>query len=231
MLNLPRYPSVFEINTWVWLSDLEVKFGSSVDLGCVPRAEWDAIAECGFDAVWLMGVWQRSPAGIAVANRNESLLADFRKALPDFRTEDNVGSAYCIQRYAVDRRLGGIGGLAFARRELARRGMRLILDFVPNHVAPDHSWTAEHPEYFIQGDANDAARDPASFMVQEGKIFAHGRDPYFPAWPDVLQLNAFQPGLRHAVVESISSISDQCDGIRCDMAMLMLNQVFERTWG
>jgi len=231
MLNWPRYPSVFEINTWVWLSDLKAKFGSSVDLGCVPSTEWDAIAECGFDAVWLMGVWQRSPAGIAVANRNESLLADFGKALPDFRPEDNVGSAYCIQRYAADRRLGGIGGLAFARRELARRGMRLILDFVPNHVAPDHSWTAEHPEYFIQGDANDAARDSASFMVQEGKIFAHGRDPYFPAWQDVLQLNAFQPGLRHAVVETISSIADQCDGIRCDMAMLMLNQVFERTWG
>ena len=231
MLNLPRYPTVFEINTWVWLSDLKAKFGSSVDLGCVPPAEWDAIGECGFDAVWLMGVWQRSPAGAAVANRNESLLEDFRKTLPDFRPEDNVGSAYCIQRYAVDRLLGGTEGLALARRELARRGMNLILDFVPNHVAPDHPWTAEHPEYFIQGDANDAARDPASFMVQEGKIFAHGRDPYFPAWQDVLQLNAFQPGLRHAVVETISSIAGQCDGIRCDMAMLMLNQIFERTWG
>src|SRR5499427_2104037 len=178
MLNLPRYPTVFEINTWVWLSDLKAKFGSSVDLGCVPSAEWDAIAECGFDAVWLMGVWQRSPAGIAVANRNESLLVDFRKALPDFRPEDNVGSAYCIQRYAVDRSLGGIGGLAFARRELARRGMRLILDFVPNHVAPDHPWVVEHPEYFIRGGPDDARDDPTSFVPIEGRVYARGRDPH-----------------------------------------------------
>ncbi len=63
------------------------------------------------------------------------------------------------------------------------------------------------------------------------RVFACGRDPFFPAWPDVLQLNAFQPGLRQAVVDTISSIAGQCDGIRCDMAMLLLNSVFERTWG
>ena len=62
-------------------------------------------------------------------------------------------------------------------------------------------------------------------------MFARGRDPYFPAWPDVLQLNAFQPGLRQAVIETITDIAGQCDGIRCDMAMLMLNDIFERTWG
>ena len=62
-------------------------------------------------------------------------------------------------------------------------------------------------------------------------MFACGRDPYFPAWHDVLQLNAFQPGLRQAVIDTVSNIAEQCDGIRCDMAMLMLNTVFERTWG
>ncbi|MCX5842891.1 MAG: alpha-amylase, partial [Deltaproteobacteria bacterium] len=61
--------------------------------------------------------------------------------------------------------------------------------------------------------------------------FACGRDPFFPAWPDVLQLNAFHPGLRRAVIEAVSEIANQCDGIRCDMAMLLLNQIFERTWG
>ena len=62
-------------------------------------------------------------------------------------------------------------------------------------------------------------------------MFACGRDPYFPAWPDVLQLNAFHPGLRQAAIETIGAIAEQCDGIRCDMAMLMLNATFERTWG
>ena len=231
MSSWPRYPTLYEINTWVWLAELSRKAGKPVDLGSVPSAEWDAIAEFGFDAVWLMGVWERSPAGIAIANRNENLLADFRRVLPDFRPEDNVGSPYCVRRYVVDKHLGGPKGLARARKELAKRGMRLVLDFVPNHVAPDHPWVTEHPEYFIQGSAEDLKNDPASF-VQVGKnVYACGRDPYFPAWPDVLQLNAFQPGLRQAVIETVSSIADQCDGVRCDMAMLLLNAIFERTWG
>jgi hypothetical protein len=98
-------------------------------------------------------------------------------------------------------------------------------------VAPDHPWVSDHPEYFVQGNADDARNDPASFIEAAGKVFACGRDPFFPAWPDVLQLNAFQPGLRQAVIETVSEIAGQCDGIRCDMAMLLLNNIFERTWG
>lgn len=229
MSKWPQYPTIYEINSWVWLSDLGNKFGRSLDLGSVPSAEWDAIARYGFDAVWLMGVWERSPAGIAVANQNKNLLDDFRRALPDFRTEDNVGSPYCIRRYSVDQHLGGPQGLAIARKELSKRNMRLLLDFVPNHVAPDHPWAMEHPEYFIAGNADDAKND--AYITIGKRVFACGRDPFFPAWPDVLQLNAFQPGLRQAVVDTISSIAGQCDGIRCDMAMLLLNSVFERTWG
>jgi glycosidase len=131
----------------------------------------------------------------------------------------------------VDKHLGGADGLAVARRELAKRGLKLILDFVPNHVAPDHPWVIHHPEYFVQGTADDARNDPASFVETGGRVFACGRDPYFPAWSDVLQLNAFQPGLRQAVIETLSDIAGQCDGVRCDMAMLLINSIFERTWG
>ena len=178
-----------------------------------------------------MGVWERSPAGIEISMRNKGLLEDFRRALPDFSAQDNVGSPYCVRRYVVDGHLGGPQGLAAARKALAKRGIRLILDFVPNHVAPDHPWVSDHPEYFVQGNADDAKNDPASFIEAGGKVFACGRDPFFPAWPDVLQLNAFQPGLRQAVIETVAEIAGQCDGIRCDMAMLMLNTIFERTWG
>jgi glycosidase len=200
-------------------------------LSSVPAAEWDALAAYGFDAIWLMGVWERSPAGIVIANRKQNLLDDFKRALPDYRQQDNVGSPYCVRRYVVDEHLGGTKGLAVARRELAKRKIRLILDFVPNHVAPDHPWVTEHPEYLIQGNAEDADKDPVSFTKVGGRVFACGRDPYFPAWQDVLQLNAFQPGLRQAVNETVSLIASQCDGIRCDMAMLLLNAIFERTWG
>jgi hypothetical protein len=226
----PRDPTIYEINTRVWLADLGAKAGTGVTLGSVPAAEWDALAAYGLDAVWLMGVWERSPAGIAISNRNHALVETFRQALPDFRVEDNVGSAYCVRRYMVDEQLGGNQGLAVARSELARRGLRLILDFVPNHVASDHPSVLSHPEHFIQGTADDARNDPASFLERDGRVYALGRDPHFPAWADVLQLNAFATGLRRAAIGTVLDIARQCDGVRCDMAMLMLNRIFERTW-
>jgi Alpha amylase, catalytic domain len=231
MSSWPRNPAIYEINTWVWLSAIGAKIGRAVNLSSVSAVEWDSIAKFGFEAVWLMGVWERSSACIAVSNQNQSLLDDFRRALPDFRPEDNVGSAYSVRRYVVDPHLGGEDGLAIARRELSRRGMRLILDFVPNHVAKDHPWVAEHPEYFIRGGPDDARDDAAAFVAIKGRVYARGRDPYFPAWPDVLQLNAFEPQLRRAAIQTMLAIAGQCDGIRCDMAMLLLNTIFESTWG
>jgi glycosidase len=224
-------PVIYEINTWVWLQEISRKYTRSVTLSTVPREEWDYLASFGFDALWFMGVWERSPAGIAIANQNKGLLEDFRRALSDFRTEDNVGSPYCVRQYVVDRHLGGPEGLAAARKELAKRGLKLILDFVPNHVAPDHPWVLDHPDYFIQGNVDDVRNEPAAFIPVQGKVFACGRDPYFPAWPDVLQLNALHHGLRQAVIRTLSEIAQQCDGVRCDMAMLVLNRIFMNTWG
>jgi hypothetical protein len=225
------HPFVYEINTWPWLAGLSADEGRPVDLGSVPGHHWDELADLGFDAVWLMGVWQRSPAGIAIALTNPQLRASFDSALPDWRTEDVVGSPYCVRDYVVDEHLGGPEGLATARAALAERGLRLILDFVPNHVAPDHPWTTQRPGLFVAGSADDLTRDPASFVEVAGRVLANGRDPYFPAWPDVVQLNAFDPGLRSAVLETLLSIAGQCDGVRCDMAMLVMNDIFARTWG
>jgi len=222
---LVPHPFIYEINTWVWLREL------GVGLADVPVEEWDAIAGHEFDAVWLMGVWQRSPAGVEIALRNDGLVQSFQRALPDLTHADVVGSPYCIRDYKVAAELGGDEGLAAARKELDRCGLKLILDFVPNHVAPDHPWTATHPKYFIQGSDDDAQRDPSSFVRVGGSVLANGRDPYFPAWPDVVQLNAFSDELRAAVVSTLRRIATQCDGVRCDMAMLMMNDVFERTWG
>jgi len=141
-----------------------------------------------------------------------------------------VGSPYCVRRYEVDENLGGRAGLAAARRALARRDVGLVLDFVPNHVAPDHPWVADHPEYFVAGDGADLERDPASFRAAGGRVFACGRDPFYPAWSDVLQLDAFSPRQRDAAIVTLVDLASQCDGVRCDMAMLLLDDVFARTW-
>lgn len=227
----PRHPLIYEINTWLWINELGRKHRRPVTLATIPAAEWDALAKLSVDGIWLMGVWERSPLGRAIAMENQALNEEFRRALPDVRPDDIVGSPYCIREYAVDGRLGGNEGLAIARQALAERNMRLILDFVPNHVAPDHPWVSMHPEYFIRGDAGDRLRDPASFLELNGEIYACGRDPFLPAWSDVLQLNAFNSGVRDAAAATLAAIAEQADGVRCDMAMLLLNDVFAKAWG
>ena len=226
----PKRPVIYEINTWVWLHELARRLGHQVTLGSVPTETWDALGGLHVDAVWLMGVWERSPVGLDIARSHASLQAEFRRALPDFTPEDVVGSPYCVRRYVVDSHLGGPEGLATARKELAVRGLRLLLDFVPNHVAPDHPWVSAHPDYFIRGTAEDLSRAPGHFYEAGSGVFACGRDPYFPPWQDVLQLNAFDPGLRRAAIQTLHEIAGQCDGVRCDMAMLLISRVFESTW-
>src|SRR6185503_4546197 len=115
------------------------------------------------------------------------------------------------------------------------RQMKLMLDFVPNHVAPDHPWVAIHPEYFVQGSEQDLASEPQNYVRLQTslgpKILAHGRDPYFDGWPDTLQLNYRHAGFREAQLQVLGRIADRCDGVRCDMAMLLQPEVFARTWG
>ncbi|MGH7259029.1 MAG: hypothetical protein ACREIM_11660 [Nitrospiraceae bacterium] len=226
----PSDPLIYEINTCLWLGELSRRYRRPITLKDVPEQEWDAVAQLRIDAVWFMGVWERSPLGLAIVRSNRGLMADLVRALPDLTEQDLGGSPYCVRRYVVDAAFGGPTGLAEARMQLAWRGLQLMLDFVPNHVAPDHPWVGEHPEYFMPGDRGDLERDPASFMERNGRVYACGRDPYFPAWSDVLQLNAFDPGLRRAAIDTVLRIADQCDGVRCDMAMLLINSIFERTW-
>ena len=226
----PARPAIYEVNTAIWLADLSRSAGRRVTLADVPASAWDAVTPDGVDAVWLMGVWERSPAGLALGCANAGLQDSFRAALPDLRPDDVAGSPYCVRGYVADESFGGQEGLAAARAVLAARGIRLILDYVPNHVAPDHPWVSSHPELFINGGESDIRAEPAGWMRAGMSILAQGRDPYFPPWPDVVQLNAFSPAMRAATAHTLGDIAGQCDGIRCDMAMLLTNQVFAKTW-
>jgi glycosidase len=102
-------------------------------------------------------------------------------------------------------------------------------------MAPDHPWVNAHPDYFVHGSESDVARAPQNFCrVQTNNgplVLAYGRDPYFDGWPDTLQLNYGNPELQQAMIGELEHIAGQCDGVRCDMAMLVLPEVFERTWG
>src|SRR6516162_11087637 len=152
MATAPRYPVLYQINTRVWLNRLSREAGKRVTLADIDDATLDGFAEQGFDWIWLLSVWQTGNAGRAVSRSNSKWRAEFKAALPDLTDDDIGGSGFAITAYAVSEALGGETGLAQFRERLARRGAKLMLDFVPNHTAPDHPWVRAHPDYYVRGD-------------------------------------------------------------------------------
>ncbi len=231
----PLYPSLYQINTRVWLTELARSLGRPVTLDDVPDHELDRLADGGFDWIWLLSVWQTGPTAQRISRANREWRKEFQETLPDLREEDIAGSGFAIAGYVVNSALGGDAALARLRERLRRRGLRLMLDFVPNHMAPDHPWAEQHPDYFVHGSEIDLARAPQNYTrvnTSRGSLLlAYGRDPYFPGWPDTLQLDYGNPATQDAMLAELTRISAQCDGVRCDMAMLILPEVFERTWG
>jgi hypothetical protein len=231
----PLYPSLYQVNTRVWLTEISRALGRTATLDDVPDAELDRLAATGFDWVWLLSVWQTGSAGQRVSRANREWRREFAETLRDLREEDIAGSGFAITGYAVHAGLGGDAALARLRGRLRSRGLRLMLDFVPNHTALDHPWVEDHPEYYVPGSEADLARAPQNYTrvrrTRGDLLLAHGRDPYFPGWPDTLQLDYGNPALHEAMIGELLRIAGQCDGVRCDMAMLVLPDVFERTWG
>ncbi|MDY0885149.1 alpha-amylase family glycosyl hydrolase [Dongia soli] len=232
--HLSRYPSLIEVNARPWLSRLSLKAGKPLTLAEVDEATLDAFSHQGFDWVWLLGVWQIGLASRTLSRRNPAWRREFQSALPDLSEEDICGSCFAIGAYEVDEALGGKAALADFRARLAARGIRLMLDFVPNHTALDHRWVKERPDFYIEGSEEALAVAPQNYCRVEthqgARIFAHGRDPNFPGWPDTLQLNYANPALQVAQMAELASIAEQCDGLRCDMSMLLLPEVFQRSW-
>ena len=190
----------------------------------------------GFDWIWFLSVWQTGPAGQRVSRSNPEWRREFQETLPDLREEDIAGSGFAITGYTVHAQLGGDAALARLRERLRQRGLRLMLDFVPNHTGLDHPWVEDHPEYYVPGTELDLARAPAELHLGQAQAAAIGSwptdaIPYFPGWPDALQLNYGNPATQEAMIGELLKIAGQCDGVRCDMAMLVLPDVFERTWG
>ena len=203
------HPSLYQINTRVRLTSLSKTLGRPATLDDIPDAELDRLAGMGFDWVWFLSVWQTGPAGRRISRENRDWQTEFRDTLPDLRDDDIGGSGFAITAYAVPADLGGEAALARLRRRLAKRGLKLMLDFVPNHMAPDHPWVEDHPDYFVPGTEDLLAREPQNYLrVQRERgdvILAYGRDPYFSGWPDTLQLDYSNPRLQEAMIRELET--------------------------
>lgn len=229
------HPQLFEIDTWAWLDRLSTRSGRQITLAEVPDSEWDSVAERGFEIVWLMGVWQRSPESRRIMLEDSANFPEYDRTLPGWTPDDVIASPYAIAAYVPDPRVGTWDALDQTRKKLHARRIALFLDFVGNHTALDHPWTREHPEYYVQGTPEEYKQNPDDFYpcAKSGQTFflARARDPYFPPWKDVAQLNHFHPEMRAAHLAELGTIAQHCDGVRCDMAMLQLNDIFGRIWG
>lgn len=231
----PRYPALIQVHTRVWLRALSRGIGRAATLDDVPDATLDRLAESGFDWVWLLGVWQTGEVGRNVSRTGSDCGSELHTTLPDDCESENVGSCFAVTSYDVDVDLGGNAALARIRERLQSRGVKLMLDFVPNHTAVNHKWVRQQPGYYVAGQESDLKNAPENYCkvaTDDGPlVLAHGRDPHFPGWPDTLQLNYGNQDVRERMAECLLAIAGKCDGVRCAMAMLVLPDVFERTWG
>jgi hypothetical protein len=234
-LMTPNYPSLYQVNTRVLLTDLSTMLSRRATLDDIPDEFLDQIAGKGFHWIWFLSVWKTGALAREVSLENEDFRRDFEATLPDLKEEDIGGSGFAIAEYAVHPDLGGPEALQRLRTRMKKRKLRLMLDFVPNHLGPDHSWVQQHPEFLIAGTESDFEKHPQNYMRlkvrKRERIFAHGRDPFFPGWPDTVQVDFSNGDAVEAMTAELLRICGQCDGLRCDMAMLVLPDVFERTWG
>ena len=164
----PRYPSLFQVNTRVWLTELARSLGRKATLDDVPDGELDRLAGLGFDWVWLLSVWQTGPAGSRSRAAIRSGAGSSSRRCPICATRTSAARASpspatpCTTTSAARPRWPACASGS------DQRGLRLMLDFVPNHTGLDHPWVEDHPEYYVAGTERDLARAPQNYTWVKG---------------------------------------------------------------
>lgn len=224
-----KNPALYEINTRVWIK----RFGEGKKLSEIPDEYFKNLADKGINIIWMMGIWKTTPGLIERCCFSPELLSAYNKSLGNWKKDDIIGSPYSIDNYEINPELGSPGDLKILREQLNKFGIKLFLDFIPNHFSAASKLIESNPDLFLPGDEELLNYDPITFFrAAPGKkeIFAHGRDPFFPAWSDTVQLNYYNPRTHDFMTGMLLNISNICDGVRCDMSILQLNNVFTNTW-
>ncbi len=236
-------------HTYVWLAQLSRRFGRPIHrLDQIPDEALAELAEWGINGLWLIGVWERSPASQKIKRLTGN--------------PDALASAYSVYDYRVAADLGGEEALQALKARAARFGIRLGADMVPNHMGLDARWVIEHPDWFIQTDAPpfpnyrftgpDLSSHPAvEIRIEDGyydhsdaavvfemrdhrdgrtRYIYHGNDGTAIPWNDTAQLNHLLPEVREALIETILAVARRFPVIRFDAAMTLTRKHYQRLW-
>ena len=205
-MKLTRKLRIYEINARTYSSRFDLINGE----------ELRKLAGLGFNAVWLLGAWR---------------ITDGAKKISKIVNLDFDGSPFAIGRYEFSPELGGQSAYLRFLDAAHSAGLKVLLDFIPNHLALDSPWIDEDAQFFIRSSPGVRQQDPGEFFLHKsGELVAFGRDPYFPPWRDTAQLDYSYPGLRSRMIQTLKWIARHADGVRCDMAMLILRDYVRQQW-
>lgn len=221
-------PRILEINTRVWLKKKKIN-----SINDVPDSEINEWVDLGFDYIWLMGVWKINKEIISKYCFEPGLVLLYNETLKDWDKSDVIGSPYAISEYTINPDIGTESEFLRFKDRLNSAGLKLIVDFVSNHLSIGTDLLKTNKDLFLPADENLYKNDPVTYFISPyntSEYFTHGRDPFFLAWQDTVQINYFNPSARIFMIEVLKKISSLADGVRCDMAMLILNNVFMNTW-
>ncbi|MGV8027108.1 MAG: alpha-amylase family glycosyl hydrolase [Anaerolineaceae bacterium] len=236
-------------NANVWLVQLSTKYKRSIEhLDQIPDEELKKLAARGITSLWLIGVWERSPAS--------------KKIKELYGRKDVTASAYSIKDYCIADQLGGEDAASAFKASCKKHGIRLCVDMVPNHTGIDSTWLLEHPDWYITVPKNplksfhfnspDLSPTPnLSIKLEEGyytqtataevflyedhqtgkkQFIYHGNDGTSMPWNDTAQLNYLDKRVREQVMNTILSILKRFPLIRFDAAMTLSSKQFQRLW-
>ncbi|HOY61013.1 MAG TPA: alpha-amylase family glycosyl hydrolase [Candidatus Woesebacteria bacterium] len=231
---IKEHPCLYLINTRLWLNQLTKKYDSSLTIDKIPEKEWQTLFD-KYDYFWFMGIYKESDASRQHAQK---WAFQSRYALPDLDPDKDVtASPFAIPEYCPNPLIAKNWESWDKMVDfLHQNNKKVIIDFVPNHLALDCELAKNHPEFFIQGSRLQFESNPDFYhqmVASDGKTYylAHGKDPNFPPWADTLQLNYGEPGLNLEMASTLQELTSHSDGLRCDMAMLLDPPTFLRTWG
>mmetsp|Transcript_4552 Transcript_4552/g.17217 ORF Transcript_4552/g.17217 Transcript_4552/m.17217 type:complete len:544 (-) Transcript_4552:601-2232(-) len=221
------HPVLLEINTRPYFYKLSNQYGKKITLSTIPDEEFLKWSNLGINIVWFMGLWQVGEYGWARAT-DFSMRQSYGKFLPNYTMSDIIGSPYQISNYDVNPDLGVWSDLRMLKIKLNALGIKLFVDFVPNHHAVD-SLVEQHPEYFVRAPKNlKPPFDPNQFLPNG---VSYGKDPYSGSWQDTAQFNYWNKDTWNLQIQWLLKMAVTVDGFRCDMAMLVLNDIIQQTWG